>query len=305
MGRVYRRQTIEGVTVPAIIHNSQFFWHNMAVYEDGTISCWNKVDLDDVLGEISRGWLTYKIPDGQHISVYGACSLELAEGRWSFTDESYAEFIKETVRSMNPELANIYKTTERERQKWKDLHIGFTASPTFCRPEQSMFTNEHIDGDDSNVFLNADGVLRLTALYAYADGTFSADGMEEKFFTFEEVESLFKDKTLRVAPNDGDIVSFGALGTARCTHCFSKTKQKEKLKEIENMSLKVQKKPDAHERCIRAYHQYLVEPSDFYKERLREAYEAVPEHERCFLGDMDSRDTDFIRILYTNDKREV
>ncbi len=50
---------------------------------------------------------------------------------------------------------------------------------------------------------------------------------------------------------------------------------------------------------------YLVEPTDFYKEELRKAYEAVPEHERCYLGDMDTRDSDFRRILYTNDKREV
>jgi len=67
----------------------------------------------------------------------------------------------------------------------------------------------------------------------------------------------------------------------------------------------VQNKPDAHERCINAYHAYLVEPTDFYKEELRKAYEAVPEHERCYLGDMDTRDSDFRRILYTNDKREV
>lgn len=305
MGRVYRKQTIEGVTVPAIIHNSQYFWHNMAVYEDGTISCWNKVDLFDVPDEISRGWLAYKIPDGKSISVYGACCFELADGRWEFDNGSYFNFIKETVRSMNPEFANIYKTTERERGKWNDLRIKFTASPTFCKLQQSTFSYEHISGDDTNVFLNADGVLRLTALYAYADGTFSVDGIDGRSFTFEEIEGLFGDKTLRVAPKDGDIISFGALGTARCTHCFSKTKLKEKLKEIENMSLKVQKKPDAHDRCIRAYHEYLVEPTDFYRERLREAYEAVPEHERCFLGDMDSKDSDFRRILYSDEKREV
>lgn len=48
MSKVYREQCIEGVTIPSIIHNSQYFWHNMAVYEDGTVSVWDKVDLDDI-----------------------------------------------------------------------------------------------------------------------------------------------------------------------------------------------------------------------------------------------------------------
>lgn len=305
MGKVYRKQTIEGVTVPAIIHNSQYFWHNMAVYEDGTISCWEKVDLDDVPVKLKRGWLTVSIPDGKSISVYGACGVELTKGNWSFTNESYFDFIKETVRSMNPEMANIYRTSEHEREKWNKLRIGFTASPTHCKLDEKPFHYELTAGDSTNVFMRVDGALAVTALYAYEDGFFGIDSMDKKIFTFNDIENLFKDKELCVAPKSGDIISFGALGTAECASCYSKVKLNEKLKEIENASLKVQKKPDAHELCIRAYHAYLVEPNDFYKERLREAYEAVPEHERCFLGDMDTRDSDFRRILYSNNKREV
>lgn len=304
MGRVYRKQTIEGVTVPAIIHNSSFFWENMAVYEDGTISCWDKVDLFNVPSVLERGWLTVSIPDGKSISVYGACSIELTGGRWNFTNESYFEFIKDTVRSMNPEMSNIYKTSEREREKWERLRIKFTASPTYCKITEKPFCYERIKADDTNVFLRVDGALAVTVLYAYADGFFGVDGLE-KTLTFDDIELLFKDKTLRAAPKDGDIISFGALGSAECRSCSSRVKLKEKLREIENKSLKIQGKPDAHELCLRAYHDYLTEPSDFYKERLREAYEAVPEHERCFLGDMDSRDSDFRRILYSDEKREV
>ncbi len=305
MGRVYRRQTFEGVTVPAIIHNSNYFWQNMAVYEDGTVSCWKKVDLGDVPEVLNRGWLTVSVPDGKSIGVYGACSIELANGKWNFSNKSYFEFITETVRSLNPEMANIYKTSKYERDKWEKLRIGFTASPMHCRVDEKPFHYDLIDGKETNVFLRVDGGLTVTVLNAYADGTFTVDGIDGKILTFDEIEKLFADKELCAAPKSGDIISFGALGTAECASCYSKISRKEKLKEIENNSLCIQKKPDAHERCIQAYHAYLVEPSDFNKKRLRDAYEAVPEHERCFLGDMDSRDSDFIRILYTNDKREV
>ncbi len=42
------------------------------------------------------------------------------------------------------------------------------------------------------------------------------------------------------------------------------------------------------------------------RERLRAAYEAVPEHQRLFLGDMDTKDGDYKRILYHPErKRQV
>lgn len=305
MGKVYRMKMIEGVTVPAIIHNSSYFWHNMAVYEDGTVSCWEKVDLSGVPGKLRRGRLTVSVPDGKSISVYGACEIEITNGKWSFTNESYFDFITDTVRSMNPEMENIYKTSQREREKWQKLRIGFSATPTHCRIDERPFHYEHIDGESSNVFMRVDGALALTVLYAYADGTFAVDGIDDKILTFDDIEKLFADNELCAAPKSGDIVSFSALGTVECASCSIKISRKEKLKELENNSLRVQKKPDAHENCLRAYHAYLTEPNNFNKECLRKAYEAVPEHERCFLGDMDSRDTDFIRILYTNEKREV
>lgn len=305
MGRVYRMQTIEGVTVPAIIHNSQFFWHNMAVYEDGTVSCWEKTDLNDVPRQLSRGWLTVRVPDGKSISVFGTCCIEVVNGKWSFTEKSYFKFIKDTVRSINPDMANIYKTTESEREKWENLHISFLASPTYCKINEVKFDYKRIKGDSTNIFLRVNGALMLSVLYAYADGTFSIDGIDGRLFSFGEIENLFKYRELLVTPKDGDVVSLGALGTVECASVYSRIKKKEKLKEIENISLRVQDKPDAHDRCIKAYHEYLVEPTDFYKERLREAYEAVPEHEHMYLGDMDTRDGDFRRILYSDEKREV
>ena len=303
MGKVYRKQRIEGVTIPAVIHNGQYFWLNMAVYEDGTVSCWNKTDLCDVPYQLSRGWLTPFVPEGKGLSVYGLCWLEIVKADWKFNNDSFYEYVKETVRSLNPEMANIYKTTEREKAKWKDYHVGFTADPTPCKVG-AEFGYQLVDGDKANILLHNDGKLQLTQINIFADETFSIDGLGEQFLTLDEIEKMFKDKTLRTSVKDGETVSFGALGEVEC-RTVSSTEPAEKLKEIKEKSLRVQNKPDAHERCQRAYHAYLVEPSKFNKNKLREAYEAVPEHERIYLGDMDTRNTDFERILYTDEKREV
>ncbi len=58
MNRVYRKQMVEGVTIPAIIHNSSYFLIQMAVYADGIVSCWHKSDLTQFRQDLRRGWVT-------------------------------------------------------------------------------------------------------------------------------------------------------------------------------------------------------------------------------------------------------
>jgi hypothetical protein len=85
-----------------------------------------------------------------------------------------------------------------------------------------------------------------------------------------------------------------------------KVDTQEKQKEIKSLLAKVKGEADTLEICRRIYHQYLINPTTANRERLRQAYEAVPEHERMYLGDMDTKDADYVRILYQPDlKREV
>lgn len=303
MGRVYRQQRVEGVTLPAIIRNGSYFWHDMAVYEDGTVSIWEKIDLEEIPQKLAVKKLMFDVPNGGELSVFELCSLKIVSAEWKYTKQSYYEHIVDTVRSINPEMANIYKTTQREKAKWKEYHVVFSAQPTPYKLG-AMFGYELLKGNNAHIFLRKDGKLLLTEIYCYKDGTFSIDGLTEEFLEFSEIEQLFKEKMLTTKPREDEPISLGDLGTviAEVSRVVS---AKNKLAELSNKSLRVQGKPDAHENAINAYHAYLVEPTDFYKERLREAYEAVPEHERMYLGDMDTRDGDFRRILYTNEKREV
>ena len=305
MGKVYRKQRIEGVTIPAIIKNGQYFWHNMAVYEDGVVSCWEKVDLSDIPQKLASGKLSVGVPDHGWLSVFHCCSLKIEDAKWNFDSKSYYKFIKETVKKLNPEMANIYKTTDREKAKWNKHRVGFTADPTTFKLAGGL-GYRMLDGKKVNIFLRESGKITLTMLSCYGDGTFSVDGLGEEYLTMEDIERLFAEGTLCAAPEIGNTVSFGVLGDAKIlTNPDLSVSDKDKLGGIRNDSLQAQNKPDALDLCREAYFAYLVEPCDFYKERLREAYEAVPEHQRCYLGDMDTRDTDYIRILYTDEKREV
>ena len=54
--KVYYKRLIEGVTNHAIIHNGSYFLIDMPVYEDGTIDCWERVQLDEIQLQLKKGW---------------------------------------------------------------------------------------------------------------------------------------------------------------------------------------------------------------------------------------------------------
>jgi hypothetical protein len=100
-------------------------------------------------------------------------------------------------------------------------------------------------------------------------------------------------------------VHIGALGIVEAAGIDWAVSVDEKRKEILDYKNALNDKPTLHDAAVSAYHAYLEDPSGDNRERLRAAYEAVPEHERMYLGDMDSKDWDYQRILYSDEKRQV
>lgn len=96
------------------------------------------------------------------------------------------------------------------------------------------------------------------------------------------------------------------LGEVTLAELLYTAEIEEKFKELINMHKKLNGEKTTLEECRDAYYLYLENPIEFYREKLREKYERVPEHERMYLGDMDTKDWDYQRILYRPDeKREV
>ena len=306
MGACYSRQLVEGVTIPAIIHNSGYFLISMAVYENGTVSCWHKSDLIQFKEDLRKGWVVPAVPRGKELSVHGLGDFPVRDTRWKHDAHSFYRRVEDTVRCLNPEMANLYRTTQREIDKWNEARVQWSASPT-PRKRGSGFLYTLLDGNGGYVFYRREGTLCLSFLTAYADKTLQLDDAGDRFFTPEEIDKLFEDGILLTAPAEEEWVSISGLGEVLLAPPdFGPLPVQEKRKEIAENVSRAAGEPDAHDRCIEAYHEYLVEPGDRTRENLRKAYEAVPEHERIYLGDMDSRDSDFIRILYNPDiKREV
>lgn len=307
MSRVYRKQMVEGVTIPAIIHNSNYFLIQMAVYADGIVSCWHKSDLQQFQQDLRRGWVTPTVPTGKLLSVFHLGAFEIRQAKWLYDEAGFYQHVQEVVRSLNPEMANIYQTTQREIDKWNKLHVQFTADPTPCK-EKPGFGYDFWDGESGYIFCRRPEGPCLTPLTCYADKTVQVEALGETYYNMEDIERLFVEGTLTTELKGEEWVRIEGLGDLLLAAMEGQADltSADKLGEIADDINKLTGEEDSLEICRRAYHYYLEEPSDFSREKLRQKYEAVPEHLRMYLGDMDSRDTDYIRILYhPEDKREV
>lgn len=307
MSKVYRKQLVEGVTIPAIIHNSSYFLIELAVYEDGTVSCWHKSDLRQFQQDLQKGWVLPTVPIGESLSVTQLGSFPVLDARWKYHARSFYQHVKAIVRQLNPEMTNLYQTTQREIQKWDKARVRWSGSPTHCKLGNHIGYSL-LDGRSYYIFYRQKEALYLTTLIAYADKTTQIEAAGEQFFTVEEIDAFFADGTLCTSPGKrGAWVIIDGLGELflRPPACSPLTVQ-EKQGEFHTMLAQAAEEEDVLDRCIAAYHEYLTEPNDWARESLRKAYEAVPEHMRMYLGDMDTRDSDYIRILYhPEQKREV
>lgn len=302
--KVQYKRMVEGIETLGIIYNGHYFLTRLPVFEDGSFDCWRRVDLDGLAAEIERGWLSCAVPVGEMLSIFQLASLTVLESRFAFTPEGYYQYLQSLVKAQNYDLVGLYRETAEQKARWSAQRVGWR---THHKPYKvtSKVGYKITDGDGKFVFYREAKGWTVAVIAAYADGTLAISAKEERYFTLEEIQELFDQGILSAELPDGTWLRLGALGSVR-GEFVSQTGNQEKLAEITEMFKSVCGQETAHDLCLRWYHAYLVDPCDFTRDKLREAYEAVPEQERCYLGDMDTRDTDIVRILYyPEEKRSV
>jgi hypothetical protein len=300
--KVYYKRAVEGVTIPAFIHNGGYFYINMPVYEDGAVSCWREVALADVPGVIRSGWLTPSVPDGETLSVHGLAGFRVQNAVWNHPADNFFDHIRNTVKSMNRKMEGIYTATDEKKQLWAKQRVEQWADGTpFSIVGDYGYTRQ--DGKSSHIFTAFDSVVRLDNVTAFADGTYEIDSLGT--VTEDELSAQITQNLIFTSPPLGTPIHIGALGIVEAAEIGWAVSADEKRKEIFDYKNALNAKPTVHDTAISAYYTYLEDPTGHNKELLRAAYEAVPEHERMYLGNMDSKDWDYQRILYSDKKRQV
>ena len=303
---IQRQRTIEGTAMAGIIRNIQNHFCDVEIFADGMVNAWELNDLTQFAARFEGGPLRVltSIPDGEDLSIFHLGNYRVTKARWKHTPQSYLRRVEETVRALNPEMSNLYCVTplETEQNDRRRVKYGSHAKPFRVTGEIGYFKEE---GSKTRLFVRHDGRYLLADLCVFKSGNVRLchpELIEET--TLDELDAGFREGrfvTSIDAPQEVSCGELGALTLVNGGYCVDLAAKREEL----HAMFEALNDKDRRETCRQAYYQYLEYPSDFTRDQLRKAYENVPEHQRIYLGDMDTRDTDYRRILYSSEKREV
>lgn len=306
MQKISRQKTVEGTRVPGIIKNFQYFYINVDVYEDGMVNCWELVDLDGLKEKLSINWLLPQVPVGENISIHGLGCYKIKSAIWRYDSKSYYKYINNIIKKLNPKLTNIYRISKEEKKLLEERKIKYSPEAREMYVNNNLFYKT-IDGKGLTIFINHNGRNHLVNLVVYKDGKVSCYNSEfEIDYKLEDMKELFNNGTFFTSFNNPTSIVLDSLGEVVLSEILFSADINEKYKELIDNYERLNGNETSLEKCRDAYHEYLEYPTEDGRARLRELYELVPKHERMYLGDMDSRDTDYVRIIYRpNEKREV
>jgi hypothetical protein len=302
LNTITRTELIEGFSVPAIILNGKYFLIDLQVYKDGLVNCWEMVDLELFKQKLSQKWVVTTIPDNSYIAVHNLGNWRINESSWNFTPQTFYEYVFNLVKQLNPRLENLYncfgKTTETisnvEVSKFgipqtDSYYISFP-HPVIPRKTFGKYINVLFRDEDKRIY--------LTELSIFKDGNITLSNLpHSKSFKLEDLHSLIKEKKIFSELPIGERVIINKLGSFVITEGDSNEINDIHAEIIEHYNM-LNGKESIINKCRRLFELYMIKPNQELKEELKVTYEAIPNHLKSYVGDMDSGDSKIRHILY-------
>lgn len=299
---IQRTMVIEGLVTPAIIHNGSYFFINLPVYQDGLVDCWEMVDLELFQKKLDAGWVVASIPDGESISVHGLGNWKISEGHWELDAKGLYQRVVSLLKELNPELRNLYNCHGQTSRKVGKVSVSIFGMPkkTPIRQEKpdSIFSKK-ILGEGLSIFVKREDAYYLADLRVFADQKVEIGRLSEPMLmTLEELARALKEGRLLTNPPIGAKVVIDQFGTFLIAQEHWSAQPNDMLLEAQDLIEKLNGRPDSIEKCRRLWRAYEQNPSNEARDALRFAYESIPEHNRMYVGDMDSKDGPVRAIIY-------
>jgi len=153
---------------------------------------------------------------------------------------------------------------------------------------------ELIKGTYLQAFIKNGRHFFVTEIKIYKDGLIDCWGEVDLEGFKEKVRSGW----IRTRLPEGARISMMTSGlNFDATNINAKVEEEEFIKEVEDVLRRFKGELTTSQICHTAMKQYNEHPTEDNKDLLRQAYEAVPKHRRMFLGDMDSKDWEFRKVL--------
>ncbi|CEN38616.1 DUF7638 domain-containing protein [Capnocytophaga cynodegmi] len=302
--KVYKTQEIQGVSIPAIIQNGSYHFVDLDVYENGRVYCWNFHDFEIFKDEIKQEWVVLGIPDGENISIFNLGNWKIKNSKWIFNKNSFINYVESLIQEMNPQWKNIYTYVEK---KLGEITIGENGEGTIYKEKypEKPFNNGKTHGKKINLFYKEDKTYHLVKVLVFADRTLQITRLETPFeVNFEEFKKLVAEKKIITNPSKNTIINIYGLGSFTIDKESWSNDIEDILGELEETFRELNNEPTYFDLCKKAFNEFKNNPTETNKNQLKEAYERVPEHQRIYLGDMDTKDIEIRMIIYGKEEIE-
>ncbi len=157
-----------------------------------------------------------------------------------------------------------------------------------------------IPGSFVHAFIHNGETYFLTEIKIYKDGMIDCWGL----VNFEEFkQKIAQGWVVTSLPNNAE-VSVSFLANFKATEVRAWVKEDEFIREVADEIERLNGRSTSTDKCLKAFQRFQDEQSEEARQHLKDAYEAVPEHLRMFLGDMDVKDIPIRMIIYGEDEIE-
>ena len=293
---------IEGVVTPAFIHNGSYFFVNLPVYADGLVECWEMVDLPLFEEKLRTGWVVTNVPDGEQINVHGLGTWKVHEGSWALSPQALRQRVQALVKDLNPKLENLYDChgrTSRLVGKVKVSILGMPDDVPVLIEDPSSALPRKIRGKSLSIFGQHEGRTYLVDLRVFKNGKVELGRLPAaRQLSTTELAAAVRERSVFSKPPVGERVEILGLGSFTIGAESWAAEVDEILKEVADHIETLNNRPDSIQRCRAAFLAYLAEPSEAGRQTLKQAYEDIPEHNRRYVGDMDTKDVGVRMIIY-------
>jgi len=292
-----------GFAIPIFIRNIQYHLTTVDAYADGAIEVWGLVDRELFGSKLRSGWVWPQPPEGGRISVFNLGFCDVGEGKWIRSQAEISEFVDRAIRINNPKMTGLLNLEGSEIEMKGKVKCFKLQCADDC-PIRLADDGLEIAGCEVPAFAMSGRECRLTRAFIFSDGT-ARIGADGETTTQEAIYEAFGSGQLVTSIPDATIVEVEGLGRFTAMNGNWFVRPSERVKEIRDLVAQLAGQREAVAICREAMQAYETNPSEVPRSRLRQAYEAVPEHLRRFCGDMDSKDSQIKRVLYGDKGRDI
>lgn len=285
-----------GLAVPAFIHNRQYFHAPLQIYEDGLIDCWGTVDFEIFRRKLKNGWIVTGAPVGTQISFHNLGAANVRACDWQYTPADLVKRVEAAIDLLNPTRTGLINMNGEEtemRGKARCYKFGLPNG----RPYRIDADRNEVMADSIPLLMREGSEFHFKQWFIYADGL-SRVGLTGTLSSLGDVAARLGKNDLCTSAPDGARIIVEGLGSFESDKSFWHVKPEERVREAHDLLYQLRGGQGYIHKCMNCFQEYESDPSSENRDRLRSAYEAVPEHLRLYCGTMDSKDWPIRRILY-------